>query len=60
MHYNEGTKIKLFSFYKSDSLIGESERKKAEDRINNFLKEHDGHISGIQLQDNIIMIIYSD
>lgn len=60
MYYNEGTKIKLFSFYKSDSLIGDSERKKAEEKINDFLKEHDGHVSGIQLQDNIIMIIYSD
>lgn len=60
MHYNEGTKIKLFSFYKSDSSIGEQELKKVEENVNNFLKEHEGYISGIKIQDNIIMIIYCD
>ena len=60
MYYSECTKIKLFSFYNSDSSIGEQERKNVEDKVNDFLKEHERHVSGIQLKDNIIMIIYRE
>lgn len=58
MFYGEGTQIKLFSFYNSDTSIGAQERTKVEREVNAFLSEYDGHIIKIEMQNNIIMIVY--
>ena len=60
MFFAKGTKIKLFQFYNSDTSIGEYERQKVEKEVNDFLKEHNGFVSKIELQNNIIMVVYTD
>lgn len=58
MFFGEGTQIKLFSFYNSDTSIGAQERKKVEQEVNEFLREYDGNIIKIEMQNNIIMVVY--
>ena len=52
------TQIKLFHFYDSDSSIGANERMKVEEEVNNFMKEHNGNIISVQMQNNNIMVVY--
>ena len=58
MFYGEGTQIKLFAFYHSDSMIGDRERKNAEDKVNEFLKEYERNVIKVELSNNIIMVVY--
>lgn len=60
MYFGEGAQIKLFELYHGSSPIGIHEREKTERDVNDFLKEHDGNVIQITLQDNIIMIVYRD
>lgn len=58
MYYGEGTQIKIFHFYDSDSAIGNQSRQKIEDEVNCFLSAHDGNIIKIELQGCNILIVY--
>lgn len=56
MHFAEGTQIKLFRFYDSDSAIGMQSRQRVEQEVNDFLNEH--IVTKIELSGNIIMVVY--
>lgn len=58
MHFAEGTQIKLFRFYDSDSAIGTQSRQRAEQEVNDFLNEH--IVTKIELSGNIIMVVYRE
>lgn len=58
MFYGEGTQIKLFAFYNSGSMIGDRERKNAEDKVNEFLKEYERNVIKVELSNDIIMVVY--
>lgn len=60
MYFGEGTQIKLFRFYDSDSAIGSQSRKKIEDEVNCFLREHERDVIKIELSGCNIMVVYRD
>lgn len=60
MYFGKGTQIKLFELYHGSSPIGVQERNNTERNVNDFLREHDGNVIQITLQDNMIMIVYRD
>mgnify|MGYP003291573273 CR=1 FL=1 len=56
MYLAQGTQIKLFRFYDSDSAIGMQSRQKVENEVNEFLNEHT--VTKIEISGNIIMVVY--